>query len=174
MDSPKVIEAVLANTFKTFEFRKRARNWFRTTDAGVYQVVNLQRSPWGGGNCHLNLGWDPMVDVGSFVPEYQCMASIRAEYTEVIPPTLVVRSDGASTLQMPGISLLDTDMAGRFSEGEYRDRLEQVIAQPLARFMERTSSMPELVPLFTRHPGNATLRLRDYLRSIGVELPTRN
>ncbi|GAA4691328.1 DUF4304 domain-containing protein [Nocardioides conyzicola] len=58
----------MATVFKSRGFRKRGRNWFRTTSANQYQVVNLQKSSWGGGSRYLNLGWDPPCPTKDFVP----------------------------------------------------------------------------------------------------------
>jgi hypothetical protein len=65
-------------------FRKRGLNWFLSTSGSDYQVVNHQRSSWGGG-CHLNLGWDPNVPARHFRPAHECLLSLRAEHTDVIP-----------------------------------------------------------------------------------------
>lgn len=170
----KVVEAVLAETLTTRGFRKRARNWFRTTEAGQYQVVNLQKSAWGGGDCYLNSGWDPTVNPGDFLPENHCMARLRAERADVIPPIELLRSGGDATLELPGISLLDRDVFERFGEDDYRDQVRSILARPTADLMERTPSMTDLVPLFTLHPGWATLRLRAHLRAFGFELPTNH
>ncbi len=172
VDASKAIEAVLAEVLKPRGFRKRARNWFRTSDAGEYQLVNLQKSSWGGGDCYLNLGWDPTVKAGDFLPENQCMARIRAERADVIPPIRMLRSDGESVLEVPGISLLHRDMSERFTDDDYRNQIREIVARPVADLLDRTPSVTDLVALFTRHPGHATVRLRDHLRLYGHELPT--
>jgi len=171
VDPAKTIEAVLAEVLRPRGFRKRARNWFRTSGAGEYQVVNLQKSSWGGGDCYLNLGWDPSVKAGDFLPENQCMARIRAERADVIPAIHMLRSDGNSVLEVPGISLLDRNTVEHFAEDDYRMQVREVVARPVADLLDRTPSVTDLVPLFTRHPGYATLRLRDHLRLSGHELP---
>ena len=172
VDAAKAIEAVLAEVLKPRGFRKRARNWFRTSDAGEYQVVNLQKSSWGGGDCYLNLAWDPSVQAGDFLPENQCMARIRAERADIIPSIQMLRSDGHSVLEVPGISLLDRDTFERFAEDDYRKQVREVVARPVADLLDRTPSVTDLVPLFTRHPGYATRRLRDHLHLFGHDLPS--
>lgn len=170
MDSAQVIEGVIAEGLKPAGYRKRARNWHRVSGAGVYQVVNLQRSSWGGGSCYLNLGWDPSVGGKAFQSEHQCLARIRAEQTGVIPAIALTRSSGEA-LEVPGINLLDSGVAEHFSEDEFRRQVRQTVVEPVAAFMESTQHMQDLVPLFTRHPGWATLHLRDYMRTLGAELP---
>ena len=48
----------------------------------------------------------------------------------------------------------------------------KAIESVVADLLDRTPSITDLVPLFSRHPGHATLRLRDHLRRYGHELPT--
>ncbi len=81
MDAAKTIEMTIAALLKPRGFRKRGRNWFRTTSANEYQVVNLQKSSWGSGSCYLNLGWDSIFPAGEFRPVNQCAVSLRAENT---------------------------------------------------------------------------------------------
>lgn len=170
-DASTVIEAVLTETLKPRGFRKRTRNWFRTTSAGQYQVVNLQKSSWGSGDCYLNLGWDRADGTGHFLPENHCLARFRAERTDVIPRFEMPRTDGLTVSQVPGISLLDHHVFERYSEDAYRDQVREIVAEPVANLMDRTASVTDLVPLYLHHPEWATLRLRDYLRTLGYELP---
>lgn len=92
MDAATRVEGVCVEVLKQRGFRKRARNWYRTTSAGEYQVVNLQRSPWGSGSCYLNLGWD--VDASSFRSENRCLLRLRAQETGVIEPTRLGEATG--------------------------------------------------------------------------------
>ena len=68
MDGVEAIESTLARVLKPRGFRKGGCNWFRTTSADLYQVVNLQKSSWGGGNCYLNLAGTPSCRTRAFVP----------------------------------------------------------------------------------------------------------
>ncbi|GAB2763041.1 hypothetical protein GCM10027020_14180 [Nocardioides salsibiostraticola] len=162
----------MAGVFNLRGFRKRGRNWFRVTSEGQYQVVNLQKSAWGGGSCYLNLGWDPVVPGEGFRPESQCCLSLRAEQTDVIPSIPMLRPDGVTTIEVSGISLLDSDMYLERSTDQLCDEVRAVIARPVADLMDRTTSMVDLVPLITAKPWFATRILRDHLTSIGYELPT--
>ena len=81
MDTAATGEAVIASVLKARGFRKKARNWFRATSADEYQVVNLQKSSWGGGQCYLNLGWDASLPSKEFHLENQCALRLRAEDT---------------------------------------------------------------------------------------------
>jgi Domain of unknown function (DUF4304) len=166
------MERTIAGLLKPRGFRKRGRNWFRTTSANEYQVVNLQKSSWGGGNCYLNLGWDPAVPAGEFRSENQCAVTLRAEDTDVIPPIDWVRPDGLTTLELPGISLLDTEANDRMSEAQFAKQFSEVIAVPIADLLDRTPSIVDLVPLLTAKPWFATRALRDELSRRGLELPT--
>src|SRR4051794_25284374 len=94
VDAAKVIETAITSVLKPRGYRKRARNWFRTTSANGYQIVNLQKSSWGSGSYYLNLGWDATVSPGEFRSENQCAASLRAEDTDVIRPIQRIRGDG--------------------------------------------------------------------------------
>lgn len=74
-------------------------------------------------------------------------------------------------LELPGISLLDRKLSDNFAEDDYQDRVREVVAKPVADLMDRTAAVTDLVPLFTLCPEWATLRLRNYLRPRGYELP---
>lgn len=162
----------MAEALKPLGYRKRALNWFRVSGAGVYQVVNLQESSWGGGSCYLNLGWDPTVEAGAFKPEHQCLARTRAEQADVIPSITLTRPTGEA-VEVAGIELLDSGVASRFTEGDYQRQVRRTVVEPVAAFMEASQQMQDLVPLFARNPGWATVRLRDYMRTVGIELPIR-
>lgn len=172
VDAAKAIEMTIAGLLKPRGFRKRERNWFRTTGANEYQVVNLQKSSWGGGSCYLNVGWDSTVPAGEFRPANQCVVSLRAEDTDVIAPIEWVRPDGVSTLAMPGIALLDTETNERVPEDLFVEQLTQVIVIPVAELLDRTTSIVDLVPLLTAKPWFATRSLRSELSRRGHELPT--
>lgn len=172
MDAATRIETTIAGSLKSRGFRKRGRNWFRTTSANEYQVVNLQKSSWGGGNCYLNLGWDHAVPAGEFRPENQCAVSLRAEDTDVIPPVERIRPDGVTALELPGISLLDVEISSGTPEDVFAAELTDVIVSPIADLLDRTPSIVDLVPLLTAKPWFATLSLRDELSRRGHELPT--
>src|SRR4051812_19644535 len=75
VERTKLVESAFAGALKLRGFRKRGRNWFRTTSAGEYQVVNLQKSSWGSGDFDLNLGWDSSVPSGQFRSENFCLLS---------------------------------------------------------------------------------------------------
>lgn len=102
----EVIESTMAHVFRLHGFRKRRRNWFRTTVGDQYQVINLQKSSWGGGDCFLNLGWDPEVPASGFRMENFCSVSLRADETDVIPSIQILRPDGLTTTEVAGINLL--------------------------------------------------------------------
>jgi hypothetical protein len=162
----------IAGLLKPRGYRKRARNWFRTSPDGDYQVVNLQKSSWGGGTCYLNLGWDPAVPTGEFRPEHQCAARFRAEAADVILPFERIRPDGVTTIELPGISLLDVETSAVMAEGSFADNLAYLVVLPVADFMDRTLSIVDLVPLLSRKPWHATVALRVELGRRGFELPT--
>lgn len=172
MEEADAIEGSMARVFKEHGFRKRGRNWFRTTRADQYQVVNLQKSSWGGGDCYLNLGWDPVVPEKGFRPENQCCFRLRAEETGVIPPVAMQRPDGITTIDVPGVSLLASEIYRTITADALAERVASVIAEPVADLMDATPSMIDLVPMLTTKPWFATLALRDHLRLHGHELPT--
>jgi len=174
VDVADVAERTLIGALKPSGFRKRGLNWFRTTSESDYQVVNLQRSPWGGGDCYLNLGWDPHVPAGQFRPAHQCLLTLRAEHTDVIPAIEWLRPDGETTVDLPGISLLDVETSRRMGEDEFSVMLREVVAVPVAELMNRSRSVVDLVPLLTGKPWLAGLSLRDYLTRHGYELPAHN
>lgn len=172
VDAAKTIEATFAPVLKQRGFRKRGRNWFRTTSTDEHQVVNLQKSSWGGGDCYLNLGWDPSVGRGEFRPENQCMLSLRAEHTDVISAIRRLRPDGVTEIELPGIRLLDVEVSRVMAEEDFAAELAEVVVGPVADLMDRTPSIVDLVPLLTAKPWFASLRLRSELRQRGHELPT--
>lgn len=172
MDVAGAAEHALAGALKPLGFRKRALNWFRTSSDSDYQVVNLQRSSWGGGDCYLNLGWDPDVPSGQFRPAHQCLLTLRAEHTDVIPDIEWLRPDGETSINLPGISLLDVETSRRMSEDEFSAMFQEVVAIPVAELMYRSRSVIDLVPLLEAKPWFAMLSLRDYLADRGYELPT--
>lgn len=163
MDVAGIAERTLAGALKPAGFRKRALNWFRTTSDSDYQVVNLQRSSWGSGDCYLNLGWDPHVPAGQFCPAHQCLLTLRAEHTDVIPDIEWLRPDGETTIDLPGISLLDVETSRRMAEGEFSVMLREVVAIPVTELMNRSRSVIDLVPLLTAKPWLAMVSLRDYM-----------
>src|SRR3954468_21609287 len=171
MDVAGLAERTLAGALKPLGFRKRGLNWFRTSSGSDYQVVNLQRSSWGGGDCYLNLGWDPDVPAGKFRPAHQCLLTLRAERTGAIPDIEWLRPDGETTIDLPGISLLDVETSRRMAEDELAARLHEVVAIPVADLMNRSRSVIDLVPLLRAKPGFAMLSLRGYLADHGYELP---
>lgn len=171
MDAAATIEAVLASVLKPRGYRKRARNWFRTTSADEYQVINLQKSPWGGGSCYLNLGWDPTVPPGGFLAGDSCCLSMRAEQTDVIPTFEWVRPDGQGTLELDGISLLDTDCSKTMSEAYFVEQVTVTIAVPVADLMDRTPALIDTAPLVMAKPWLAFLDTRAQFLSRGIEIP---
>jgi hypothetical protein len=172
VDAARTIELTIASLLKPRGYRKRARNWFRTSPEGDYQVVNLQKSSWGDENCYLNLGWDPGVPAGEFRPEHQCAARFRAEAADVILPFQWVRPDGLTTIELPGISLLDVETSAVMTEGPFAEKLADLVVVPIADFMDRTRSIVDLVPLLSRKPWYATVALRAELDHRGFKLPT--
>ncbi|MDP3889666.1 MAG: DUF4304 domain-containing protein [Nocardioides sp.] len=172
MEGVEAIESSLATVFKLRGFRKRARNWFRTTSDGQYQVVNLQQSSWGGSDCYVNLGWDPVVPDKGFRPAHECCLSVRAEQTDVIPSIPIRRPDGVTTTEVPGISLLNSEMHLGKVAGDLIDDVTAVIALPVADLMDRTTTMADLVPFLTSKPWFTTRMVREYLTPMGYELPT--
>jgi hypothetical protein len=173
VDKTKIIESAFAGVLKARGFRKRGRNWFRTTSAGEYQVVNLQKSPWGSGSFYLNLGWDPAVSVGEFRPENLCLLSLRAEETDVIASIDFVRPDGLVARDLPGTILLDAEMSGRMPEESFIKQLTEVVVIPVADFMDRTPSLVDLVPLLSAKPWFAFIPVREELSRRGHDLPAR-
>ncbi len=171
VEGVEAIESTMADIFKVRGFRKQARNWFRTTTEGQYQVVNLQKSSWGGGNCYLNLGWDPVSPTNGFRPAHQCCLSLRAEQTDVIPSIQILRPDGITTTEVSGISLLTSEMYLGMSTDRLVDDVTAVIAQPVADLMDRTTTMVDLVPLLTAKPWFASGSVREHLTSLGYDLP---
>lgn len=171
MDRTKVVESAFASALKERGFRKRGRNWFRTTSANEYQVVNLQKSPWGGRSFYVNLGWDTSVPDGDFRTENMCALSVRAEQTDAIPPIDYVRPDGLKARDLPGTILLDSEMRDRMPETSFVEQLTEVVIIPIANFMDRTPSLDDLVPLLTEKPWLVTVALREELRRRGHELP---
>lgn len=168
----KAIESTMASVFRLRGFRKRGRNWFRTTAEGQYQVVNLQKSSWGGGDCYLNLGWDPTQPANGFRPQYECCVSVRAEQIDVIPPIQVLRPDGVTTTEVSGISLLTSEMYLGMSTDRLVDDITMVIAVPVADLLDRTPTIVDLVPLLTVKPWLATRTVREHLSLLGYDLPT--
>ena len=152
VDSTKIIESAFAVVLKARGFRKRARNWFRTTSADEYQVVNLQKSPWGGGSFYVNLGWDATVPAGDFRTENMCALTLRAEETDAIPTIDYVRPDGLTARDLPGTILLDSEMRDRMPEPSFVEQLTEVVIIPIADFMDRTPSLDDLGPLLTKKP----------------------
>lgn len=136
--------------------------------------MNLQRSSWGGGDCYLNLGWDPDVPVGQFRPAYRFLLTLRAEHTDVIPDIEWLRPDGETTIDLPGISLLDVETGRGMAEDELAAMLHEVVAIPVAELMNRSRSVIDLVPLLTAKPWFAMLSLRDYLTDRGYKLPAHD
>lgn len=172
MDAANRIESAITGVLKPRGFRKRRHNWFRLTPATEYQVVNLQKSSWGGGNCYLNLGWDPTVSPNEFRPHYKCALYLRAEETDVISPLERIRPDGVTTLKLPGIRLLDNEIGGRTPEHVFARELTDNIVIPIADFLDRTPSIVDLVPLLSAKPSRASVDLRDELGRRGYHLPT--
>lgn len=166
-------EAAFAGVLKARGFRKRGRNWFRTTSSGEYQVVNLQKSPWGGGSFYLNLGWHPSVAAGDFRSENLCTLSLRAEDTDAIPTIDFVRPDGLAARDLPGIILLDAEMSGRIPEDSFLQQLTEVVIIPVADFMDRTPSLVDLVPFLVAKPQFAWVPVREELSRRGFTLPAR-
>lgn len=173
MERTKLVESAFAGVLKSRGFRKRGRNWFRTTLAGEYQVVNLQKSPWGSGDYYLNLAWDPSVPSGEFRSENLCLLSLRAEQTNVIPSIDFVRHDGLVARDLPGTILLDAEMSGRFPEDAFVEQLTEVVIIPVANFMDSTPSFVDLVPLLSAKPQYAVVRVREELSRRGHDLPAR-
>ncbi|WP_074447020.1 DUF4304 domain-containing protein [Pseudarthrobacter enclensis] len=171
MDKTKTIETAFAVVLKERGFRKRGRNWFRMTLANEYQVLNLQKSPWGGGSFYLNLGWDPAVSQGAFRPENLCALSLWAEKTDVIRTIDFARPDGLVARDLPGTILLDAEMSGRMPVDSFVEQLTNVVVIPIADFMDRTPSLDDLVPLLTAKPWFANIALREELSRRGHELP---
>lgn len=171
MDETKIIESAFAGVLKARGFRKRGRNWFRTTSADAYQVVNLQKSSWGGGNFYVNLGWEAAVPPGDFRAANMCALSLRAEQTDAIPSIDYVRPDGLTARDLPGTILLDSEMRERMPETSFVGQLTEVVVVPIADFMDRTPSLDDLVPLLTEKPYLVTGAVRDELRRRGHELP---
>jgi hypothetical protein len=171
VDTAKAIEATLAGTLKSRGYRKRGRNWFRFSGLD-YQVVNLQKSSWGGGDCYLNLGWDPEVGPGDFRSENQCMRSLRAEHLDVIPTIERLRPDGVSRIELPGISLLNSEIGAAMDLHSFSEVLAEVVAVPVADFLDETRSVLDVAPLLSEKPWFATLRLRGELEGHGISLPT--
>ena len=172
VDPAKLIEATIAGALKPRGYRKRGRNWFRTTSANEYQVVNLQKSSWGGGDCYLNLGWDGSGPSGGFQPFNDVSINLRAENADVIAPIHRIRPDGVTEIELPGISLLDSEISSVTPEDDFTAELLDVVVTPVADLMDRTPSIVDLVPLLTAKPWFASLRLRSELRQRGHELPT--
>jgi hypothetical protein len=172
VDPAKLIETTIAGSLKPRGYRKRERNWFRTTSANEYQVVNVQKSSWGGGDCYLNLGWDASLPSGEFRPFNHCAINLRAENTDVITPIHHIRPDGVTEIELPGISLLDSEISSVMPEDDFTADLLDVVVTPVADLMDRTPSIVDLVPLLTAKPWFASLRLRSELRQRGHELPT--
>jgi hypothetical protein len=170
MERIKAIEAALAAVFKTREFRKRGRNWFRTTDSGDYQIINLQKSTWGGGDLYLNLGWDPATDGAAFRPEYRCLFNVRAEQLEVGGALHRIRPDGVTELELPGTSLLGPEIYEATPMDQLVEEVVQVLAEPLADLMDSTRTFPDLVPLVNNYPVLVSVQLRDHMKSLGHEL----
>jgi hypothetical protein len=173
VDKAKTIESAFAGVFKARGFRKRGSNWFRTTSTGEYQVINLQKSPWGGGGFYLNLGWDPSVAAGDFRSANFCTLSIRAEHTDVIPSIEVVRPDGLAARDLSGILLLDAEMISRIPEESLLQQLTEVVIIPIADFMDRTPSLVDLVPLLSAKPQFAWVSVREELNRRGFTLPAK-
>lgn len=173
MDVAGVAERALARALKPHGFRKRGLNWFRTSSDSDYQIVNLQRSSWGGGDCYLNLGWDPTVPSGQFRPAHQCMLTLRAEHADVIPDIQWLRPDGETSIDLPGISLLDVETSKRISEEEFFGQFDAVVARPVAELMNRSRTVIDCVPLLKAKPWFVIVSLRDYLADCGYELPPR-
>jgi len=171
MDVARIAERTFVGVLKPAGFRKRGLNWFRTTSGSDYQVVNLQRSSWGSGDCYLNLGWDPHVTAGQFRPAHDCLLSLRAEHADVIPDIEWLRPDGETTIDLPGISLLDVETSRRMAEDEFSAMFREIVATPVADLMDRSRSVVHLVPLLTAKPWFAMLPLREYLADRGYELP---
>jgi hypothetical protein len=171
VDNTKIIESAFAVVLKARGFRKRARNWFRTTSADEYQVVNLQKAPWGDGSCYVNLGWSAAVPAGDFRTESMCALSLRAEDTDAIPPINYVRPDGLTARDLPGTILLDSEMRDRMPETSFVELLTEVVIIPIADFMDRTPSLDDLVPLLKEKPWLLTVALREELHRRGHQLP---
>lgn len=169
MDAATRVEGVSVEVFKQRGFRQRARNWYRTTSAGEYQVVNLQRSPWGSGSCYLNLGWD--VDASSFRSENRCLLRLRAQETGVIEPTRLGRGDGVTGVEVPGIALLDEEVSSTMPEAAFAAEVRRAVVLPVADMLERTPSIVDLVPFLTAKPWFALRDARAELARRGQELP---
>jgi hypothetical protein len=165
-----MIESSFAGVFKARGFRKRGRNWFRTTCSGEYQVINLQKSPWGE-SFYLNLGWDPGVASGEFRSANFCIFGLRAETTDVIPSIDFVRPDGLAARDLPGIVLLDAEMSSRIPEDSFVQQLIDVVVVPIADFMDRTPALQDLVPLLAEKPPLAFIPVREELSRRGFTLP---
>ncbi|MFS0717978.1 DUF4304 domain-containing protein [Arthrobacter sp. 1P04PC] len=171
MDETKIIENTFAGVLKARGYRKRARNWFRTTSAGEYQVVNLQKSSWGGDNFYVNLGWHAAVPSGDFRAAHMCALALRAEDTGVIPTIDYVRSDGLTAHNLPGILLLNSETRDRLPETALVEQLTEVVVVPISDLMNRTPSLDDLVPLLTEKPCFVSRSVREELRRRGHELP---
>lgn len=172
VDTAKTIETTFASVLKARGFRKRGRNWFRTTQTDDYQIVNLQKSPWGG-DFYVNLGWSLPDATKAFRSEIQCDLRLRAEATDVVLPITLERSDGLTAHEVPGTILLDTRVSERIPEETLIRQLTDVIVTPVADLMDCTPSLVHMVPFLMTKPWFATLALRKELETLGHELPTK-
>ncbi|WP_160320847.1 DUF4304 domain-containing protein [Arthrobacter alpinus] len=172
MDTATTIETTFASVLKARGFRKRGRNWFRTTQTDDYQIVNLQKSPWGG-DFYVNLGWSLPDATKAFRSEIQCDLRLRAEATDVVLPITLERSDGLTAQEVPGTILLDTGVSERIPEETFIRQLTDVIVVPVADLMDRTPSLVHMVPFLMTKPWFATLALRKELELLGHKLPTK-
>ncbi|MFB9314197.1 DUF4304 domain-containing protein [Nocardioides plantarum] len=170
MERIEAIEATMAAVFKTRGFRTRARNWFRSTRSGDYQVINLQRSTWGSGDLYVNLGWDPAAGGAAFRPAYRCLFSVRAEELDVGGVIHRIRPDGATKLELPGTSLLGSEIYEATPKDQLMKEVVQVVAEPLADLMDSTTTFADLAPLINSRPVLKSVQLRNHMRSLGSPL----
>ena len=84
-----------------------------------------------------------------------------------------MRPDGESSIDLPGIVLLDPESSKGLSEKDLAEQLRDVVALPIADLLDRTPSIVDMVPPLMSKPWYATLTLRDQLATRGFDLPTQ-
>ena len=62
---------------------------------------------------------------------HQCLLTLRAEHPDVIPDIECLGADGETTIDLPGISLLDVETSRRMAEDEFSATLREVVATPV-------------------------------------------
>jgi hypothetical protein len=79
LEDRKVIDSAVHDVLKPLGFKKGGATW-RAVRPETILVVNVQKSPWGDGQCYVNLGvYLRNLDVEAAPPAHRCHIRTRLE-----------------------------------------------------------------------------------------------